>query len=219
MFWSGRRRFRRERCEGPKGSGFFVVEGYGTGSYVIDPAVQREVSVLDAVGYGRVGPKVFQLCDHVVFCQFEQINLRVLHFGVTEPVGYVGIGLERIGIERALHDTAVGMSANDDLRDAQHSGRVFHGGGNASDGIRIRRNYVADHATDKELAGFGLSEQAGVDARIGTGDEEGIGALAHREFLEQVEVLRIDVLLEPGNALEEFVDGHGFALQFSGLVK
>ena len=132
----------------------------------------------------------------------------VLDIGVAEPGGDIGELFEGFRIEGAFHDAAVGVAADDDFRDAQDAGGVFQGGGDAADGLRIRRDDVADDAADEEFAGFGLGEEAGVNAGICAGDEESVGTLAQGEFFEEVLVLGVNVFLEAGNASEKFVDGH-----------
>jgi hypothetical protein len=78
----------------------------------------------------------------------------------------------------ASHDAAIGVAANDYLGHPENADRVFDRGGDAADGVGVGRDNVADDAADEKLAGFGLGQQAGVDAGIGAGDEEGFGALA-----------------------------------------
>ncbi len=113
-----------------------------------------------------------------------------------------------IGRERAFDDAAIGVAADDDVGNAQDAGGVLDGGGNAAKRIGIQRNNIADDAADEQLAGDGLRQQAGVDARVRAGDEERIGALTHGQFLEEFAAAGIDVALELGDAAQEFFDGH-----------
>jgi hypothetical protein len=92
--------------------------------------------------------------------------------------------------------------------DFQDADCVFNGGGDSADHIGVWRDDVPDHTADEEFSWFGLCEEAGVDARVGTSDEEGVGALAQGEFFEEVLMLGIDVFLESGDAPEELIEWH-----------
>ena len=64
---------------------------------------------------------------------------------------------EYLRMERASNDAAIGVAADDDLRHPQHTHRIFDGGRNTANRIRIRWDNIADHAADEQLPRFGLS--------------------------------------------------------------
>jgi hypothetical protein len=64
--------------------------------------------------------------------------------------------VQRLSMERASHDTAIGVAADDDLGRPQHTHRIFNRGRNAAKRIRIRRYNIANHTADEQLARFGL---------------------------------------------------------------
>jgi hypothetical protein len=159
--------------------------------------------------------QVPELRDYVMFGKCEKElgawrGIALFHACVAEPGSDVGIRVKGFRMERAFHDAAISVAADDDRRDTQNADGIFNGRRDASDGIGIGRHDVTDDAADEEFTGLGLSEQAGVDAGIGAGDEQGVGALVESEFFEEILMLRIDVFLKAGDAAKEFFDSHLF---------
>ena len=93
---------------------------------------------------------------------------------------------ERIRIHEGANDAAVGVSAYDEMADAQHLNRVFDGGRDAARGLSGARNDIAGVAADEEVAGLRLQNEIGHDSRVSAGDEENIGRLAVGEQMELV---------------------------------
>jgi len=107
---------------------------------VIDPAVQRQAALFQPSRNRGVGAQVLQLRGHILFGQSEKkfgawVGLAVFHVGVAQPGGDVGIGCQRLGMERAFHDAAIGVAADDHLGHAQHAHRIFDGSRDAADGV------------------------------------------------------------------------------------
>ena len=69
-------------------------------------------------------------------------------------------------------------------RTCEHFDGILDRRGNAASHHAVRRNDVADGAAEEHVAGFGLQDQIGNDARVGTGDEEGVGRLTIGEEAE-----------------------------------
>jgi len=87
--------------------------------------------------------------------------------------------------------------------DVEDFDSVFDSGGNAAWHLALRRNDVAHGAAEEHVAGLGLEDQVGNDARVGAGDEEDVGLLAVGEKVKLILPLREDVAAEAGIALEE----------------
>ena len=184
---------------------FRVIRCDRSGTDVIDPAVERKIAFIQAGPNGWMGAQVFQLSHDIFFGKRQKkfgagLGFAMVHLSVVQPGLNGGKPLQRVRIEGASHDAAIGVAANDYFRHAKHTHGIFNGGGNTAERVGIRRHNVTNHAADEEFAGFGLRQQTWVDAGIGTGDEQGCGALAHCQFFEKILILRIDVFLEMGNA-------------------
>ena len=188
---------------------------------VIQPAVQPQIALLQTSRHGGMCAQITQLLDYIALrhgqkklrtarASFELGDRFARGLGVIQPGGHAGQRFQRLGIQHALHHAAVGVPAHDHIRHAQHAHRVFDGGRNAADGVRIRRNNVADDPADEQLARLGLRQHAGIDAGIGAGDEQGFRPLPQGELLEQVAVLGVDALLESRQALENPLHGQLF---------
>ena len=127
---------------------------------------------------------------------------------VAQPCRDIGISSQRIGIERAFHDSAIGMAADDYLRHPQHAHRIFDRRRNAADRIRVGRHNIADHAADEQVAGFGLGEQARVDAGVGAGDEQRFRPLAERQLFKEILMPRVNIFLKSGDAPQKLFYRH-----------
>ena len=94
------------------------------------------------------------------------------------------------------------MSADDDVLDAESGDGELDGGGFAAASGAVRRDDVPGVPQDEEVAGFGTGEEVGVDARIGTGDEEGFRILPMDQLLEEALQRQEGVLLELMDSLD-----------------
>ena len=112
-------------------------------------------------------------------------------------------GIAGIRRKDGFDGAAVGVTANDDVADVEDFDGVFDSGGNAAWHLALRRNDVAHGAAEEHVAGLGLEDQVGNDARVGAGDEEDVGLLAVGEKVKLILPLREDVAAEAGIALEE----------------
>jgi len=72
----------------------------------------------------------------------------------------------------------------------------------------MRGNDVAGIATEEEVAGLGLEDEAGNDAGVGAGDEEGLGCLTVSQQMEVILPARKDVTAEAGIAPEKALHGY-----------
>ncbi len=95
------------------------------------------------------------------------------------------------------------MAADDDVPHVQDLDGVLDGGRDAAGHGAVGRDNIADGAAQEHVAGLGLENQIGDDARVGAGDEEHVGLLALCEEAEAVAMLRKDVATEAGVALKE----------------
>jgi len=84
------------------------------------------------------------------------------------------ISSQRLGIERAWHDPAVGMAADDQIpaRRPPHI-RCRRDSANR---VGLRRLDMADHAADQPVARFGLGQPAAVNSGIGARTAPRFGA-------------------------------------------
>lgn len=96
------------------------------------------------------------------------------------------------------------VATYDDVLDSQSYGRELNGGLLTADASAVGRENVAGVSQDEQLAGFRLRDQIGVNARIGTGDEQCIGGLPFCQTLEQFALRAEEVILEFVKSLYEF---------------
>lgn len=104
---------------------------------------------------------------------------------IEEPAGDGGDIPGPIGIQEGTYGSAIGVAANDDFGDLKDGGGVFDAGGDADEVIAVDGDDVAGIPFDEEFAGGGGGDEAGDDAGIGAGEEEGLGGLAFGEAAEE----------------------------------
>ena len=107
------------------------------------------------------------------------------------------------------------MAADDDVAHAERQHGIFDGGGDAAIGLGEGRHDVPGVAADEQVAGLGLHDLFGDDARIGAGDHQRLGALAvGGEMGIERALVREYLLLETEDASDQFV--HGWMLLYPG---
>ena len=104
---------------------------------------------------------VLQLCNYISFSQRKKkfgarVWFAVFHFSVAQPGRHVGISVKLLRIERASHDAAIGVAADDHFRHPQRAHRIFDRGGNTAKRFRVWRYKIANHPADEQLARFAL---------------------------------------------------------------
>ena len=125
---------------------------------------------------------------------------------VPEPARDVGHRLQARGISQRLHRAAVRVAAHDDVADAERHHGVLDRRGDTAVVGGIGRHDVARVAADKQVAGLGLHDLLGDDARIRAGNHQRLGRLTMGgKFPEQLTAGRKDGLLEMEDATNEFV--------------
>ena len=92
------------------------------------------------------------------------------------------------------------MAADDDVLDSQTGHGELDGRPFAAVGRSVGGHDVARVADDEQIAGVRLRDQVGVDARVGTCDEQRFGVLAVCQPLEQLALRAEEAGLEMVNA-------------------
>src|SRR4051812_25308350 len=201
--WSGLRRYET--------LGRRIVGGDGAFGDVVDPAVQVQFAFLHARGDRRMCFEILDLPEDIGLRELQQIAARrsdTCGLRIIQPRRDARQRGDCLRIQNALHHTAIGVPANDHVRNAEHRNRVLDGGRNSADCVRVWRHDIADYPANEKLARFGLCQQGRIDARIRACDEEGLRTLAQREPLEEIAVPGIDVLLKLRESAKNPVDGH-----------
>ena len=159
--------------------------------------------------------QVLDLGQHVVLR--DQAQLLLLRRLTMIPHDSV-LGLRRVAhpllhrrqpvrlfrVEQALHDSAVGMSADDDQRHLQHQHCVLDTRRNATYKFAVMRHKISRVTLDEEIARPGLREQIGNNARIGAGDEHRDGLLPALQARELLALSRIDLGLKLLHTFHDF---------------
>ena len=181
---------------------------------VVDPTVDKQLTIGHARGHRRVRAQMLQLGDHILFGEdvhafaFVRAVAVLLHhglghFGMTQP-GFDRRHLfQAVRIEYRAHGAAVGVAANDDVLHAEGQYRVFDGGGNAAVHLAVGWHDVADVTGHEQIAGRTLGDQFRNDARVGAGDEHGPWRLGRGEFLEEFFLLRKDLMMKMQKAVND----------------
>src|SRR5262249_54742930 len=99
------------------------------------------------------------------------------------------------------------MATEDDVLNLEGGDRELDRGPLAAVGGPGGRYDVARVAQDEQLAGVGLRDQVRVDARVGTGDKQGVGLLPFRQALKQLALRAENRRLEMVDALNQFLHG------------
>lgn len=144
-----------------------------------------------------------------------------------EPIAQVRRVIADFGVaEEGVYGAALGVAADDDVVHAEVDDGKFDGGGS---GIGVAGgagggNDVADVFDDEQIAGFAVGDEFGEDARIRTGDEQGVRILADlRELAKELPIISELVVAEFMDAFDEllhlflsqiFVFGAGFLGEF-----
>ncbi|MNI42964.1 hypothetical protein D3C73_972790 [compost metagenome] len=126
---------------------------------------------------------------------------------MTQPGGNGRHLGQRLRVEYRTHRAAVGVATDDDVVHAQRRHGVLDGAGNAAVHLAIRRYHVANVTGHEQVAWRALGDQLGDDARVGTGDEHGARRLRGGELLEQLLLLREDVMVETQEAVDDVLEG------------
>src|SRR5690606_4935634 len=66
------------------------------------------------------------------------------HFRMLQPGFYRGHAFQLGGLQHGFHGTAIGVTADDDVLDAEGDHGIFDGGGNATHHLAVREDDVAD---------------------------------------------------------------------------
>jgi len=110
-----------------------------SGVYLVIPAVERKRALLEPAFYGRMRVEVGNLLDDIKLAEAleasgiiemgkvltEQLKRRIR---ILEPSSCGGNVEKFYTIEQALHRTAGGVPAHDDVSDAQDDDRVLDAG-------------------------------------------------------------------------------------------
>ena len=98
--------------------------GVTAGSDVVRPSPGGgQIAVISVDRKGGMGAQGFERCDPISLPQLELAIPQSVRFG-TLPFTYYGwISSQRLGIERAWYDPAVGMAADDQF--PAHAHRIF----------------------------------------------------------------------------------------------
>jgi hypothetical protein len=98
--------------------------GARAGSDVVRPSPGGgQIAVISVDRKGGMGAQGFERCDPISLPQLELAIPQSVRFG-TLPFTYYGwISSQRLGIERAWYDPAVGMAADDQF--PAHAHRIF----------------------------------------------------------------------------------------------
>lgn len=188
-----------------EGVGFRGVFEYLAVFDVVDPAGDFEGAGFEGLADHRIGAEVLELVNDVplgdggeliFFGQFHRHDMAAGVFAVGEPAGYSGQVLGFVGAPDGFHGAAVGVAADDDVRNLEDFEGVFKARGFAGVFTVKGRHEVAGVTVDEEFTGGGVSDEGRVDAGVGAGDEERGGRLALGETLEKGFVLGEDVALK-----------------------
>jgi hypothetical protein len=185
---------------------------------VDEPAVERNLAARDPGGDRRVRAEMRKLDDDILqtgganaLLVGERTIAGAHHaFGgmaVAQPGGDIGHAFEQFGIHQRLHRAAVGMTADDDVAHAEREHGIFDGRRHAAILRRERRDDIAGIAAHEQVAGLGLHDQLGDDAAVGTGDDQGLGALPVDRELGIEVVAGKYALFEIENASDQIVHG------------
>ncbi|MNE09983.1 hypothetical protein D3C80_1026780 [compost metagenome] len=159
-----------------------------------------------------------QLGDDVLFGQhlhrlvFAAAGAVVLdhgagHFSVAQP-GANGRHLgQRLRVEYRTHGTTVGVATDDDVVNFKRHYGVLDGAGNATVHLAIRRYHVTHVTGHEQVAWRALGDQLGNDARIGTGDEHRAWCLRGGELLEQLLLIRENIMVKAQEAVDDVLKG------------
>ena len=124
------------------------------------------------------------VCDPISLPQREKPFRSRFRFGAFPFTYHAWISSQRLGIERAWHDPAVGMAADDQIpaRRPPHI-RCRRDSANR---VGLRRLDMADHAADQPIGRFGLGQPARVDSGIGRRAEPRLRGAAPVEPLKKM---------------------------------
>ena len=79
--------------------------------------------------------------------------------GVAKPCRDIGHGGQGFRIAEGLHRPAVGVTADDDVADAEGHYRIFHRRGDPAIGLREGGHDIAGVATDEQIPRRGLGDE------------------------------------------------------------
>ncbi len=171
-------RFRRE-------------DGDFSGGEVIEPALEAELVGCDRFGDFRKSHQVAQLEPYIGLNQLRQpigVGIgRVVVQGIlreSDPLTNFWQTGHRFGIHEPLHGPALGMSADNDLRDFERFDGVLDRRGHPEIGFTLFADDVASVANDEQFARFAVGDQLGIYSRIAARNEERLGALTSGEFFK-----------------------------------
>src|SRR6185437_3867678 len=82
-----------------------------------------------------------------------------------------------VAAENCSHSTATGMTADDNVRNAEDSYGIFNAGGNSTGSDSIWRNNVAGIANYEQISRPLLHEELGDDAGVRAADKQGLRTL------------------------------------------
>jgi len=175
------------------------------------PTVETERTSVQTLSHDGIGGKVPQRKPNIFFRKRGQPvgdrgrdavkQLRAL----VEPLTQMRqCHRRRQAVHQRVHRFTSRMSANHNVRHAQHTDSVFDG---SSDRVRVglgRRHDVPDVLDEKQVAGLTVREQIGSDPRVCAGEKQRARMLSLAgETSKQLPIPRRAYLLEPRETVEE----------------
>src|SRR5262245_2567802 len=113
-------------------------------------------------------------------------------------------------MENPRHGSAVRVAANNDVLHTESHHRILNRGRDSSQCLTKGRYDIAGVANNEKVTWLGLSQQRGINSRVGAGDEQGFRALSRSEPTEQLLMLGEDFFLKSRESFNNFL--HGFLL-------
>ena len=144
----------------------------------------------------RMGAEMIELVSDILLCRLDQtvsayeLGKVVAHqasrrFSLPDPFFDRRQVTDVFGVQHGLHYGAIGVAAHNNVWDLQDCQRIFDGRRAAALHGAVGRDHVAGISQNEQLAGICLREECGVNAGVGTGNEEGAGGLVLRESGEE----------------------------------
>src|SRR5690606_21189450 len=200
-----------------------IVSADLAGLDVVHPAMDEQITSGQTGSDRRVRRQVTQLRDDVflgehakriavvmpaIFLHHDLGYLRML-----QPGPHGGHATQLFRIEHCLHGAAVGMTADDDVLDAQGNHRVLDGSGYTAEHLPVGGYDVADVAGHEQITGGTLGNEFGHHPGVCAGDEHRLGGLLERQFVKQLLLVRVDHFMKMHVTIDDLCDRVIGALQ------
>ena len=191
----------------------------GAGFQVVDCADYLYFAIFDTRGEDWLQPlqahhSIFDILHDGVFQGIAGLALALGDGGLDEfDQAIDGAGKRILSVDvldGSLHGATVGMTEHEDERNVEFGDRVL---GAALDGDAGAVDDVAGDADDEEFADADVKQDFRRDARIGAGDDDGLGILS---FCEGTEVSGGSARIEDLTLHEALIAGEKYAQGFVG---